>query len=222
MPQDSSSSPSRRAYARIAASAASRCLRRLGLWIHSHTRAQASSRVMLDGVPLHEMVPWCMIAWRLLLVPWYLGPLVPSLTWSNPGQSLVVQAEQGDDLAHVFRTTDPAAHPARLRQHMMRARLAARNQFVADPRRKRQVGQPVAVEMSNLAMVDSELDSAEAVGLRDDARPAQYLLPDRVGGHPQVASSEVAGLRRGAPGAGSLRGRRALHAHRPTRHHQEG
>ena len=52
---------------------------------------------------------------------------------------------------------------------MMRARPAARNQFVADPRRKRQVGQPVAVEMSNLAVVDSELDSAEAVGLRDDA-----------------------------------------------------
>src|SRR2546426_5879592 len=211
MPQDSSSSPSRRAYARIAASAASRCLRRLGLWIHSHTRAQASSRVMLDGVPLHEMVPWCMTAWRLLLV----GS-------TNAGQSLVVQAEQGDDLAYVFRTTDPAAHPARLRQYMMRARPAARNQFVADPRRKRQVGQPVAVEMSNLAVVDSELDSAEAVGLRDDARPAQYLLRDRVGGLPHGASSGVAGLRRGGPVAGPQRDLRQRHHHQQRRQQQDG
>src|SRR3989454_8910187 len=161
---------------------------------------------MLDGVPLHEMVPWCMTAWRLLLVPWYLGPLVPSLTCANPGQSLVVQAEQGDDLAHVFRTTDPPAHPARLRQHMMRARPAARNQFVADPRRKRQVGQPVAVEMSNLAVVDGELHPAEAVGLRDDTRPAEYLLRDRVGGLPHRPSSEGPRLRRGGPGSGPPRG----------------
>src|SRR5437667_8625958 len=140
---------------------------------------------MLDGVPLHEMVPWCMtvrekeegrrkkeegtrvglfpLPWRLLLVPWYLGPLVPSLRCANPGQSFVVQAEQGDDQGHVFRTTDPPAHPARLRQHMMRAGPAARNQFVAAPRRKRQVGQPVAVEMSDLTMVEGELDAAETV-----------------------------------------------------------
>src|SRR2546426_3944432 len=139
---------------------------------------------------------------------------------TNPGQSFVVQAEQGDDGGHVFGTTDPPAHPARLRQHMMRARPAGRNPFVADPRRKRQVGQPVAVEMSNLAVVNGDLPPAEAVGLRHDTRPAEYLLRDRVGGLPHGASSEVPRLRRGGPVAGPQRDLRQRHHHQQRRQQQ--
>src|SRR5687768_17024513 len=44
MPHSSSSSPNRRAYARMAASTASTCLRRDGDCVHSHKRDQASGR----------------------------------------------------------------------------------------------------------------------------------------------------------------------------------
>src|ERR671916_1918503 len=44
MPHSSSSSPNRRAYARIAASTASTCLRRDGESVHSQKRDQASGR----------------------------------------------------------------------------------------------------------------------------------------------------------------------------------
>src|SRR4051812_34583577 len=44
MPQSSSSSPNLRAYARMAASTASTCLRREGDSVHSQNRDQASSR----------------------------------------------------------------------------------------------------------------------------------------------------------------------------------
>src|SRR5262249_24693229 len=44
-PHFSSSSPYLRAYVRMAYSTARACLRRLSLWVHSHSRFQASSRV---------------------------------------------------------------------------------------------------------------------------------------------------------------------------------
>src|SRR5215203_88746 len=43
-PHFSSSSPKRRAYARMAVSTASMCLRNESIWVHSHMRSQASSR----------------------------------------------------------------------------------------------------------------------------------------------------------------------------------
>ena len=43
---------------------------------------------------------------------------------ANLGQPLEVEAEQGDDVGHVFGSADPPAHPSRLRQYVVRARPA--------------------------------------------------------------------------------------------------
>src|SRR5438552_12355599 len=104
---------------------------------------------------------------------------------ANLGQPLEVEAEQGDDVGHVFGSADPPAHPSRLRQYVVRARPAGCDQFVADARRKRQVSQPVPVEMPDLAVVDRELYAAETVGVGLDPRPARHLFDDcaRNGAH---------------------------------------
>ena len=61
----------------------------------------------------------------------------------------------------------------------MRRCAAGRHQLVVDPLGERQVGQPVAVQMTDLAVVDGELDAAEPVRVGFDARPARNLRYDQ-------------------------------------------
>ncbi len=60
----------------------------------------------------------------------------------------------------------------------MRRCTAGRHQFVVNPLGERQVGQPVTVQMTDLAVVDGELDAAEPVRVGLNARPARNLCYD--------------------------------------------
>ena len=91
---------------------------------------------------------------------------------------VVVQAEQLDDGLHVIATADAAAYPSRLRKDMMRAGLPLRNQLFAHFHRKREIGQPAAVQVSEFAPADAELDAAEAMRLDADAFPSGDLVFD--------------------------------------------
>lgn len=53
----------------------------------------------------------------------------------------------------------------------MRSCPAVRDQLVAHAARKRQIGDPVAVQMTQLAPPEPELDAAEAVRGSLDTRP---------------------------------------------------
>lgn len=64
----------------------------------------------------------------------------------------------------------------------MRRCATGRHQLVADPRGEREVGQPVAVQVTDLAVVDGELHAAEPVRVRLNAWPARYLCDDRARG----------------------------------------
>jgi len=60
----------------------------------------------------------------------------------------------------------------------MRLRPPFRDEALADANRKRQVGEPAAVQVSQLAASDAKLDAAEAVRMHRDAIPAADFSHD--------------------------------------------
>ena len=81
----------------------------------------------------------------------------------SASRPLVGEAEQLDRTLDAPRVADRHGHPAGVRQHVMRSGAAGRDQLVAHPARERQVGDPVTVQMPELAAADAELDAAEAM-----------------------------------------------------------
>src|SRR5256885_5092123 len=77
--------------------------------------------------------------------------------------SLVLHAEELDHVRRVLRARHPDAHPARVGKHVMWHRTPRRDDFVMDSSRQRQVGQPVAVDLSHLLLSESGLDAPQAV-----------------------------------------------------------
>ena len=56
-------------------------------------------------------------------------------------------------------------------QDVMRSRATGRDQLVADSAREREVGDPVAVQVPELAAADAKLDAAEPVRSQLDVGP---------------------------------------------------
>lgn len=59
--------------------------------------------------------------------------------------------------------TNAVTHPARVRQQVVRFAAPGGNQGAAKANRKRKIGLPMSVQMSDLALVQSKFDAAEAV-----------------------------------------------------------
>jgi hypothetical protein len=85
--------------------------------------------------------------------------------------------------------------------HVMRFRTAGGHEFVTYEQRERQVRQPAAVQMPELAAPASKLGAAEPMPARGHARPRRYFADDAVVdgvGHwlpHSLASIEVPGSR---------------------------
>jgi parallel beta helix pectate lyase-like protein len=89
--------------------------------------------------------------------------------------ALVIHPEQLDDELHVGVGPNRHAHPSGIRQHMVRPRFALDDQSIAYADRKWKIGEPVAVEVAQLAAADAELDAAESMSVDRHAVPAAYL-----------------------------------------------
>ena len=79
--------------------------------------------------------------------------------------------EQRERVLRLLGRADRDGDPAGFRQHVVRAGAALGDQLVADPARERKVGDPVAMEMPELAPANAELDAAESVRRSFHARP---------------------------------------------------
>ena len=78
-------------------------------------------------------------------------------------RALVAQPEELDHLVGVLVGLDRLRDPARVRQYVVRQRAAGLDEHVLDRALERQVGEPVAVQMPELALPEPELDAAEPV-----------------------------------------------------------
>ena len=85
---------------------------------------------------------------------------------------LEVEAEQRDDCGDVHGAVNLEAHPARLRHDVVRLRSSLGDELLADADRERQVGEMAAVQVTELASPDEELDAAEPMRLDRDAFPS--------------------------------------------------
>src|SRR6266496_5329094 len=103
-------------------------------------------------------------------------------------QPIVVHAKQFEHGRHILRATNIEADPAAVREDMMWRSSPGRDQLLPHAHREWQIGEPAAVEMPDLVVVDLEFDPSKAVRLRRDARPTQYFLFDRVGDRHFVTS----------------------------------
>ena len=86
--------------------------------------------------------------------------------------ALVAQPEQLDHLVRVLVGLDRLRDPARVRQDVVRVRAAGLDEHVAHRALERQVGEPVAVQVAELALAEPELDAAEAVRVRRSRPPS--------------------------------------------------
>lgn len=64
---------------------------------------------------------------------------------------------------------------------MVRAGSTGGHQVLPDAHGEWEVGQPVTVQVTDLAVPDAELNAAEAVGMGGDARPAGHRVDNRLG-----------------------------------------
>ena len=96
--------------------------------------------------------------------------------------ALVAQPEELDHLVRVLVGLDRLRDPAGLRQDVVRLRAAGLDEHVANRALERQVGEPVAVQVPELALAEPELDAAEAVRVDGHALPARDLALDPCAG----------------------------------------
>lgn len=102
--------------------------------------------------------------------------------WEADGRkAFVVQAKEFHHPRHVIRSPDENAHPAGIGQDMMRAGSTGGHQVLPDADGEWEVGQPVTVEVTDLAVPDAELNAPETVGMGGDARPAGHCVDNRLG-----------------------------------------
>src|SRR5882672_1977809 len=94
---------------------------------------------------------------------------------ASRGHAFVVEPEEGNHLGHVLRPPYRAAHPPRIRQHVMRQGAARADELVSDPSRKGEVGEGVAVQVAELDPAETELDASEPMGRDGHPRPAADL-----------------------------------------------
>ena len=76
----------------------------------------------------------------------------------------------------IDRHVDNQPEIRQLRQDMMRVGAACRNELLADTHGKRQIGQPISMQMPELSSAEPKLDSAESVFGDRDVRPGRYLM----------------------------------------------
>src|SRR5437867_992317 len=97
-------------------------------------------------------------------------------------RSVIVQAEQRDHAGDVcfVASANEIADPSRFRIHVMRFGATCRDELLADEQWKRQIRQPVAVQMSQLAPSEPKLNPAKSVRSGRHARPRRYLTRDRL------------------------------------------
>jgi hypothetical protein len=86
---------------------------------------------------------------------------------------------------------------------MVRPRIAALEELIANRLWEREIGEPVAVKVAELDPTQPELNSSEAVGCGGDPRPAQDLLGNAVvcpvhsDIHNSYASGHISGIQKG-------------------------
>jgi hypothetical protein len=90
---------------------------------------------------------------------------------------LVGKAEQLDHRLNAG-VADCDGHPSGVREDVMWPGSTSGDQLVTDPARKRQVGDPVAVEVPELTTTDSELDPTEAMWRGLHAGPRRHYICD--------------------------------------------
>jgi hypothetical protein len=81
-------------------------------------------------------------------------------------------------LLHVLLAPDGKAHPPGLQQDVVQPCLSRRHQLLAQPHRKRKVGQAAPVQVADLVTVYPKLDPVEPVRHLLDPRLPPYLALD--------------------------------------------
>jgi hypothetical protein len=81
-------------------------------------------------------------------------------------------------VADVLRAFDPVADPSGVGKDVVRAGATGGDELVANAAREGEVGQAVAVQVTELSTAEQELDTSEAMGPCRDARPGQHLPTD--------------------------------------------
>src|SRR3712207_4152949 len=97
------------------------------------------------------------------------------LPFASLHEVLVVQAEELHDGGRVLRPAGVVAHPAGLRQEVVRPRLALSHELSTHLDRKWQVRHPAAVQVSDLVAPQPKLYPAKPMWPRLDPRPPQNL-----------------------------------------------
>src|SRR2546427_8194917 len=97
-------------------------------------------------------------------------------------RAVIVQAEQRDHAGDVcfVANANEIADPSGFRIHVMRLGATCRDELLADEQWKREIRQPVAVQMSQLAPSEPKLNSAKSVRAGRHARPCRYLTRERL------------------------------------------
>jgi hypothetical protein len=78
-------------------------------------------------------------------------------------RAIVRETEKLDHVLNAASSAQGYRHPAGVGQHMVRPGLALSDQFVAHPAGEREVGDPITVQVAELAAPEAKLDSAESV-----------------------------------------------------------
>jgi hypothetical protein len=133
------------------------------------------------------------------------GDRLSLVSWARSGSSFrsgrsgrggdrpfVGESEQLDRARHVLLATDPVADPTAVGEHVVPLRLSLRDELLADADGKREIGQVIAVEMTDLPPAEPKLEAAETMRRRFDAGPTEHFLSNLVGnGHCTNSQSPI-------------------------------
>src|SRR5690349_14967788 len=89
---------------------------------------------------------------------------------------LITFTEESDRLLHIRLLPQEEAHPARLRQNVVRLCASCRNDLIAHFFREREIHQVVAVDVPDLTFANAILHAAKAMRLHRHTWPGCNLL----------------------------------------------
>ena len=101
-------------------------------------------------------------------------------SWPATTKTVVVHAKQVDDRGHIILGPDAVTHPASVGKEVMRFAPSCGYKRAPEPYGERQVRLTMAMQVSDLTLVEAELDPAKAMWAHLDSIPVGDDVDDLV------------------------------------------